>query len=289
MSALQGMQKGRSSRIFRRLDRTTRVIKFYWVVMDARSELNPGKQFGEVADIYDQFRTDYPREIFLRILSAVAPPHNRLVDLGVGTGKMARGFIGEFDEIVGVEPDVAMAGKLGKLEPRIQARIATAEEVVFPAASVDLVTVATALHWMDATAVLSRVTEWLRPGGIFAICGGGFCSPEGSVGEVVKREFEERWNAYRDPRSKKHFPEEVLRSEPRMPVLEVTTIHDLRTLTATQYTGYCRSTSFGNAYARSLKDAEGYWRELESRFRAAQPDDNIEVDFERFLMLLKKA
>jgi|ERR1700728_11398 len=85
------------------------------------------------------------------------------------------------------------------------------------------------------------------------------------------------------------FPEEVLRSEPRMSVLEVTTIHDLRTLTATQYTGYCRSTSFGNAYARSLKDAEAYWRKLESRLRAAQPDEKIEVDFVGFLMLLKKA
>jgi|GEM_PF-5783734 len=173
--------------------------------MPAQSELNLGKKFGEVADIYDQFRTDYPRDIFVRILAAVAPPHNRLVDLGVGTGKMARRFLGEFDEIVGVEPDVAMAEKLRKLEPRIQVRIATAEEVVFPAASVDLVTVAHALHWMDATAVLSRVTEWLRPAGIFAICGGEFCSPRGAAGEVVKREFEECWNACRDPRSKRHF------------------------------------------------------------------------------------
>lgn len=252
------------------------------------SELNLGKKFGEFADAYDCFRPDYPHEIFLRILSAVPPPHNRLGDLGVGTGKMARGFLGEFDEIIGVEPDAAMAEKLRKLEPRIQVRIATAEEIVFPAASVDLVTIGHALHWMDPAAVLSRVTKWLRPGGIFAICGGGFCSPEGALGEVVKKEFEERWNAYRDPRTKEQFPEELLRSEPRMSVIEVTTVSDVRTLTAAQYAGYCRSTSHGNAYARSLNDAEMYWRDLEARFRAAQPNENMEVDFKRFLMLLKK-
>lgn len=31
-----------------------------------------------------------------------------------------------------------------------------------------------------------------------------------------------------------------------------------------------------------------YWRDLEARFRAAQPNENMEVDFKRFLMLLKK-
>jgi hypothetical protein len=256
--------------------------------MPAPSELNLGKKFGEIADTYDCFRPDYPREIFVRILNAVSPPHHRLIDLGVGTGKMARGFLGEFEEIIGVEPDAAMAEKLRKLEPSVEVRIATAEEVAFPAASVDLVTIGHALHWMDPAAVLSRVTEWLRLAGILAICGGGFCSPEGSVGEVVKREFEERWNAYRDPGTKKQFPEEVLRSEPRMSVLEVTTVHDVRMLTAVQYAGYCRSTSHGNAYARSLNDSDQYWRLLESRLHAAQTDENIEVDFERFLMLLKR-
>jgi SAM-dependent methyltransferase len=91
---------------------------------------------------------------------------------------MARGLLAEFDGIIGVEPDAAMAEKLRKLEPRIQVRIATAEEIVFLAASVDLVMIGHALHWMDPAAVLSRVTDWLRPGEIFAICGGGFCSPE---------------------------------------------------------------------------------------------------------------
>ncbi len=256
--------------------------------MSARPEPNLGKNFGQIVETYDCFRPDYPQEVFDRILRATTPPRGLLVDLGVGTGKMARGFIDDFDQIVGVEPDVAMAAKLGEVEPRIAVRISTAEEVQFQPGSIDLVTIGHALHWMDPAIVLAHVTTWLRPAGIFAVCGGGFCAPEGSAGELVNREFEERWSDFRDPRTKRQFPEDVLRSEPRMAELESTTVPDVRTLTAGQYTGYCRSTSHGNAYARSLADPESYWRDFEARLNDAQPGDKLEVDFSRFLMLLKK-
>jgi ubiquinone/menaquinone biosynthesis C-methylase UbiE len=257
--------------------------------MTAPADLNLGKKFGEMADTYDFFRPGYPPEVFTRILAATTPPRKLCVDLGVGTGKMARGFIGHFDEIIGVEPDPAMAAKLRELEPRITVRIDTAEQVVFAPASVDLTTVGHALHWMDAATVLARVTEWLRPAGIFAVCGGGFCLAAGRARELVQREFDAHWADYRDPRTNKQFPEEVLRTEPRMSVVESTTIPDVRVLTAAEYTGYCRSTSFGNAYTHSLSDPDSYWRDLEARIHAADPSDKLEVDFSRFFMLLKKA
>jgi hypothetical protein len=105
---------------------------------------------------------------------------------------------------------------------------------------------------------------------------------------MLIREFEERWSDFRDPRTKKQFPEEVLRSEPRMAVIESTTVPDIRFLTVAQYTGYCRSTSHGNAYARSLPEPESYWHDFESRLNDAEPGNTLEVDFSRFLMLLKK-
>jgi len=73
-----------------------------------------------------------------------------------------------------------------------------------------------------------------------------------------------------------------------MSVLELTDVPDIQFLNVADFTGYCRSTSYGIAFARSLADPELYWRDLESRFRAAQPDDKVQVDFTRWLMLLKK-
>ncbi len=258
--------------------------------MSARPEPNLGKTFGQIVDTYETFRPEYPAEVFTRILAAALPPRHTLVDLGVGTGKLARGFVDAFSEIIGVEPDPVMAEKLRVLEPRISVRMGTAEEIFFEPGSIDAVTIGHALHWMDPAAVLAQVTKWLRVGGLFAICGGGFCPPkESAVREMVDREFEEKWADFRDPRAKKQFPEEVLRSEPRMAVIENGTVSDLRVLTVAQYVGYCKSTSHGNAYARSLSDPESYWRDFEARLRAAAaPSDELHVDFSRFLMMLRK-
>jgi hypothetical protein len=137
--------------------------------------------------------------------------------------------------------------------------------------------------------VLSRVTLWLRSGGVFAVVAGGFCPPDGPTREIIDREFEEKWAAFRDPRTKKQPPDEVLRSNPQMNVIEDSIVPDVRSLTVAQYVGYCRSTSHGNAYARSLADPESYWRAFESRLRNKQPDDKIPVDFSRSLTLVKKS
>ncbi len=257
--------------------------------MAERAEIDLGRNFGQIVDAYDRFRPDYPAEIFRRIVAAVSPPRQRLVDLGIGTGKLARGFLTDFKEIIGVEPDLAMAEKLSSLEPRILVRIGTAEEIVFALSSVDLVTVGHALHWMDPAVVLSRVTGWLRPAGIFAVVAGGFCPPDGPARRIIDREFEERWTAFRDPRTKKQLPEDVLRSHPQMRIIEDSSVTDVRTLTVAEYAGYCRCTSHGNAYARSLADPESYWRDLESRLLAAQPNGRVSVDFSRSLTLLKKS
>jgi SAM-dependent methyltransferase len=245
-------------------------------------------QFGHAANAYDQYRPGYPQAIYDKIFSALTAPYRRALDLGSGTGKFAHGLIDHFDQVIGLEPDAQMAARLRENEPRVVVRTEPAESAEFPAASIDLVTTAHAIHWMEPAIVLARVTEWLRPAGIFAICGGDFPKTVGPIHEVIAQEFEARWNHFRDERVLKQFPEAILRSEPRMAVLELTDMPDIQHFSVAAFTGYCRSTSYGIAYARSLQDPEQYFRDLESRFRAAQPDDKVQLDFTRWLMLLKK-
>jgi SAM-dependent methyltransferase len=245
-------------------------------------------QFGHAAKTYDTYRPGYPQAIYDKIFAALAPPLRVALDLGSGTGKFAHGLLGHFDQVVAVEPDAQMAARLRENEPRVVVRSETAETAHFDAASIDLVTTAHALHWMEPAIVLARVTEWLRPAGIFAVCGGDFPKTVGPIHDVIRGEFEAHWNHFRDERVLKQFPEEVLRSEPRMTVLELTNVPDIQYLSVADFTGYCRSTSYGIAFARSLADPEPYFRELEQKFWAAQPDDKVQVDFTRWLMLLKK-
>ena len=44
----------------------------------------------------------------------------------------------------------------------------------------------------------------------------------------------------------------------------------------------------GGAYGRSLASPEAYWKDLESRFRAAWKEDKIPVDFKPYLLIARK-
>ncbi|HUJ81764.1 MAG TPA: methyltransferase domain-containing protein, partial [Candidatus Acidoferrales bacterium] len=113
-------------------------------------------RFGHAVDEYVAYRPEYPAELFERIM-AVLPSERRqrAMDLGAGTGNSIRPLLAHFAEVIAVEPDPLMAEKLRALGARAQVRVTSAEDVVLEAASVDLVTVAAALYWMDVPRVMA--------------------------------------------------------------------------------------------------------------------------------------
>jgi trans-aconitate methyltransferase len=248
-------------------------------------------RFGSAADAYKTFRPDYPRELFDRILAAVPPSQrNRAIDLGAGTGRLTQVLAGHFTETIAVEPDPLMAGKLREAVPRAVIRPTKAEDLVQEAASVDLITIAAAFHWMDAAKAVANAESWLRPGGILAICGGRFPQTPKPVREVVRQEFNDRWNQFRDPRLSSANSSAHARGEVQglLDVIEDDFISNQKLLSAGDFAGFCRSTSYASAYARTIPDADPYWRDLENRFREAWPEERFPVDFSVWLLLAKK-
>ena len=66
--------------------------------------------FGEVAELYHRHRPEYPGALFEWIETECelgAPA--RVLDVGCGTGKSSSWFVRRGDEVVGIEPDRAMA------------------------------------------------------------------------------------------------------------------------------------------------------------------------------------
>jgi SAM-dependent methyltransferase len=59
------------------------------------------------------------------------------------------------------------------MHPRIEYRVAPAESSGLPDASVDLVTVAQGLHWLDHARFFAEARRVLRPGGAIAVWGYG--------------------------------------------------------------------------------------------------------------------
>lgn len=247
-------------------------------------------RFGAAAEAYCTFRPEYSSEIFNHILAAVAPDRRRLaIDLGAGTGRATRVLLEYFAQVIAVEPDPLMVEKLRAYAPGAVVHAMKAEDFVHEPENVDLVNVATALHWMDVPRVMELVTLWLRPGGILAVYGSDFPRTPQPVHAIIREEFARHWDQFRHERlRRKEFPHSIIRAAPGLEIFEESTISHVVPMTPREYAGFCRSTSYGSAYGRSLADEAAYWRDLESRFRNAWREEKFPVDSKFYLFLARK-
>ena len=247
-------------------------------------------RFGHAAEEFERYRPDYPRELLDHILAAVpAERRDRAMDLGAGTGKSTRALIPHFREVIAVEPDPGMAAKLAEEIPQATVRNATAEACVQTDASVDLVTIANALHWMEASPVFATVHNWLRLDGILAVYDRPLPKATPAIDAIVFAELRGPWKPHRDPRLKRDLIwENEVRGAPGFDLVEETKFSYVVGMPPSDYAGFWRSTSYGSSYARTLADPETYWGDFESRFAAAAAGDMISVDLSPTLILMRK-
>jgi SAM-dependent methyltransferase len=254
--------------------------------------MNSGFQskFGHAPDEFQRYRPGYPSELFEPILAHV-PVDRRgcAIDLGAGTGIATANLMPHFRRVIAVEPDAQMAAKLAELHPGAEVQVISAEDCEQDSQSVDLVTIANALHWMDAGCVFANVVRWLQPEGALAVFDLPLPKAGPDVNAITKDEFRGPWKPFRDPRLNRTVTyREQVALAPGLRIVEDLKIPHFVSWSPREYAGFWSSTSYGSAYARSLADPQSYWRDLESRFRAAAGDDKILVDFSHSLILAER-
>jgi len=119
--------------------------------------------FGEAAEQYDRARPSYPAAL---IDDLTVEGVRVVLDVGCGTGKASRLFLERGCDVLGIEPDPAMA-----LLARSHG--VTVEEAMFedwdPAGRMfDLVVSGQAWHWVDPDVGPAKAAAVLRDGGRFA-------------------------------------------------------------------------------------------------------------------------
>jgi SAM-dependent methyltransferase len=92
-----------------------------------------------------------------------------VLDVGAGTGKLARALVATGARVLAVEPVAAMRAVLEQVAPAATVLAAAAEALPVPGAAVDAVTAASAFHWFDAPAALREFHRVLRPRGRLAL------------------------------------------------------------------------------------------------------------------------
>ena len=123
--------------------------------------------FATVARAYANFRPGYPPELFAW-LARVSPSREAVWDCGCGSGQASVPLAEHFAMVhaTDVAPEQIAAAKP---HSRVRYSVTPAEHSGLPDQSVDLVTVAQALHWFDVTAFFAEATRVARPGALLAV------------------------------------------------------------------------------------------------------------------------
>lgn len=121
--------------------------------------------FGEVAEIYHRYRPGYPDELFEWMLTTCETLTTDLVvDVGCGTGKASAPLIGRGYEIVGLEPDPAMASiALREFQESglFSVEEATLDDWTGTARKAGLVIAGQSWHWTNPATRFQRVKSML--------------------------------------------------------------------------------------------------------------------------------
>ncbi|WP_405821141.1 class I SAM-dependent methyltransferase [Streptomyces sp. NBC_01390] len=132
-------------------------------------QLQPtARSFGAEADRYDRARPRYPDALVHRIATTTPGPEiPDILDVGSGTGIVARQFQAAGCRVLGVEVDARMA-ELAR-RSGVEAEVASFEEWDPAGRAFDAVVSAQAWHWVDAVAGAAKAAQVLRPGGRLAL------------------------------------------------------------------------------------------------------------------------
>lgn len=123
------------------------------------------ESFGSDADRYDRSRPRYPEALIERIVAESPGPE--MLDVGVGTGIVARQLTAAGCRVLGVDVDARMADAARR--HGLDVEVAKFEEWNPSGRTFDAVVSGQTWHWIDPVAGAAKAADVLRPGGRLAV------------------------------------------------------------------------------------------------------------------------
>ena len=138
---------------------------------------------------YAKFRPRYPKELF-RWLATVAPERELAWDCATGNGQAAVELAELFECVIATD---ASEKQIGRAEAHacVGYRVAPAEESGIDSNTVDLITVAQALHWFDLDRFYAEARRVSKPGGVLAVWAYKLATVSPEIDAVVNHYYSE--------------------------------------------------------------------------------------------------
>ena len=145
--------------------------------------------FSKQAQAYSLYRPHYPPEL-IEYLSTLTGEHELAWDCATGNGQVARVLA---DYFRCVKASDASVEQIARAVPhsRVEYSVGRAEEPRLAARSVDLITIAQALHWFQRDLFYAQVRRVLKPSGLIAAWCYGLCFVNERIDRVVGRLYED--------------------------------------------------------------------------------------------------
>lgn len=153
--------------------------------------------FSTRSEDYAKHRPRYPASLF-EYLASLTGGRERAWDCATGNGQAALGLVPYFAQVIATD---ASQSQLQSALPheQISYRVAKAEQTDIEAGSVDLVTVAQALHWFDLNAFYAEVKRVLKPAGVLAAWSYNLLEISPAIDALVNEFYGETVGSYWPP------------------------------------------------------------------------------------------
>jgi SAM-dependent methyltransferase len=155
--------------------------------------------FSTQASLYAQYRPQYPQQLFDFIITHVKEK-NTAWDCGTGNGQSAKILSTYFNTVIATDISQKQMDNAYKAT-NILYSLSPAEQTNITDNSIDLITIAQAIHWFDFDKFYTEVTRVAKPGAIIAIWMYSLLQVSKEIDEIISNyhfvTLEEYWDAER--------------------------------------------------------------------------------------------
>ena len=158
---------------------------------------NMKDRFSQQAKTYRETRPTYPETLFEEVFRDVES-YGLAWDAGTGNGQVATRLSRVFREVFASDISEAQLAHAKRIEG-ITYACRPAEDSGLEAGSVDLVTVAQAIHWFDIDRFLAEVDRVTRHAGVCAVWGYALPETQGRIDKEITWLYRDVLGSYWDP------------------------------------------------------------------------------------------